>query len=656
MTDFLFPGERLLNEVMTEHPGELVRTGSPNIICSALPTHWRSNKTLPVAFKVVALGEVSDGTLVTIKAGNDENWCGELRNASAIMKNQVAKFNDLRFVGRSGRGLMNQCWPFPSTQPNHFRAFANSFVHHPRHPIDPTRSCPITPLPCSTEWRLAARVQAEQWVLQAAAAAAADLSRRFPRPPSSTSSSTINSSTTTTIRTTNTATSTTTSSSAATPNDPTAAAAAANNHPLWPPYYPPAVNSRPAITYGPMNEADSQNKSPSSNGLNGNKCHELMSLESSKNVSWNKQPHHGHHQQQAQPQQQSDQSSRHHKEVSKSMTSPKNVAKLIERNGTNNNNNNNNSKLVNGSMENLLAHASNPRPFPSATHPPDQLVATSFMQNNHQLAAAAAVFLQSATSAAVPFYHPPTLPAATVGRSSITSAANGHFNCGSIDQFQQTPPAPIPTAIPNLPSNLSAFFLPKSREDDSELEEINVEDDDELSHSQSKRSRDEEEEEEMENEIDAQKDLKEKNKEDKSATNSPSIEVEKNIDEQDDENVHSLFTADNNSGTARVISDNDSLDSSSSQQNQQQQQQQQQQSSKLSLSHVNKKIRIEVTQPNSSSDNVKYESLSPVSVASPGSSSSSSSSSSPSSSTSNHSNISWANASSKSSNGFWRPY
>jgi hypothetical protein len=105
MTEFLFPGERLLNEVMNEHPGELMRTGSPNIICSALPTHWRSNKTLPVAFKVVALGEVTDGTIVTIKAGNDENWCGELRNASAIMKNQVAKFNDLRFVGRSGRGL-----------------------------------------------------------------------------------------------------------------------------------------------------------------------------------------------------------------------------------------------------------------------------------------------------------------------------------------------------------------------------------------------------------------------------------------------------------------------------------------------------------------------------------------------------------------------
>lgn len=53
---------------------------------------------------MIALGEVIDGTVVTIRAGNDENYCAELRNASSIMKNQVAKFNDLRFVGRSGRG------------------------------------------------------------------------------------------------------------------------------------------------------------------------------------------------------------------------------------------------------------------------------------------------------------------------------------------------------------------------------------------------------------------------------------------------------------------------------------------------------------------------------------------------------------------------
>ena len=103
MSDILC-GERTLSAVLKEHPGELVRTGSPNFVCSVLPSHWRSNKTLPVSFKLVALGEVKDGTKVVISAGNDENFCAELRNGIAYMKNQVAKFNDLRFVGRSGRG------------------------------------------------------------------------------------------------------------------------------------------------------------------------------------------------------------------------------------------------------------------------------------------------------------------------------------------------------------------------------------------------------------------------------------------------------------------------------------------------------------------------------------------------------------------------
>ncbi|KAG8273808.1 Runt- transcription factor 1 [Homalodisca vitripennis] len=95
--------ERTLDGILSEHPGELVRTGSPHVVCTVLPPHWRSNKTLPVAFKVVALGDVVDGTVVTVRAGNDENYCAELRNCTAVMKNQVAKFNDLRFVGRSGR-------------------------------------------------------------------------------------------------------------------------------------------------------------------------------------------------------------------------------------------------------------------------------------------------------------------------------------------------------------------------------------------------------------------------------------------------------------------------------------------------------------------------------------------------------------------------
>ncbi|GAA6069444.1 runt-related transcription factor 3 [Tachysurus ichikawai] len=58
-----------------------------------------------VLVQVVALGDVPEGTVVTVMAGNDENYSAELRNASAVMKNQVARFNDLRFVGRSGRAV-----------------------------------------------------------------------------------------------------------------------------------------------------------------------------------------------------------------------------------------------------------------------------------------------------------------------------------------------------------------------------------------------------------------------------------------------------------------------------------------------------------------------------------------------------------------------
>ena len=36
-----------------EHPGELVKTGAPNLLCTALPSHWRSNKSLPMSFKVL---------------------------------------------------------------------------------------------------------------------------------------------------------------------------------------------------------------------------------------------------------------------------------------------------------------------------------------------------------------------------------------------------------------------------------------------------------------------------------------------------------------------------------------------------------------------------------------------------------------------------
>jgi runt-related transcription factor len=96
--------DQALKDILAEHPGELMRTASPNLLCTVLPNHWRSNKTLPVAFKLVSLCDIPDGTVVMLRAGNDENPCAELRNATSVFKGNVAKFNDLRFVGRSGRG------------------------------------------------------------------------------------------------------------------------------------------------------------------------------------------------------------------------------------------------------------------------------------------------------------------------------------------------------------------------------------------------------------------------------------------------------------------------------------------------------------------------------------------------------------------------
>ncbi|XP_012158329.1 uncharacterized protein LOC101450900 [Ceratitis capitata] len=134
--------ERTVDVLLAEHPGELVKTGSPHVVCTTLPTHWRSNKTLPIAFKVLALGEVMDGTIVTIRAGNDENFCAELRNCTAVMKNQVAKFNDLRFVGRSGRGKSFTLSIVISTNPIQIATYSKAIkvtVDGPREPRSKVR-------------------------------------------------------------------------------------------------------------------------------------------------------------------------------------------------------------------------------------------------------------------------------------------------------------------------------------------------------------------------------------------------------------------------------------------------------------------------------------------------------------------------------------
>ncbi|XP_078234082.1 runt-related transcription factor 2 isoform X5 [Pogona vitticeps] len=136
---------RTMVEIIADHPAELVRTDSPNFLCSVLPSHWRCNKTLPVAFKVVALGEVPDGTVVTVMAGNDENYSAELRNASAVMKNQVARFNDLRFVGRSGRGKSFTLTITVLTNPPQVATYHRAIKVTVDGPREPRNSEPCTP-------------------------------------------------------------------------------------------------------------------------------------------------------------------------------------------------------------------------------------------------------------------------------------------------------------------------------------------------------------------------------------------------------------------------------------------------------------------------------------------------------------------------------
>ena len=117
--------------------------GSPNYLCSVLPSHWRSNKTLPIVFRVVALSEVEDGTPVTLAAGNDDNYGAELRNNATAMRDGVATFNDLRFVGRSGRGKNFNLTIVVHTRPPELAVYPSCIkvtVDGPREPRSKSKS------------------------------------------------------------------------------------------------------------------------------------------------------------------------------------------------------------------------------------------------------------------------------------------------------------------------------------------------------------------------------------------------------------------------------------------------------------------------------------------------------------------------------------
>ncbi|XP_037081163.1 runt-related transcription factor 3-like, partial [Pollicipes pollicipes] len=129
-----------------EPAGRLVATGSPDLLCTPLPPHWRANKTMPAAFRVVSLAPVEDGTVVTVLAGNDDNCCAELRNNAAVMTDREARFSDLRFVGRSGRGKSLTVTIIISSRPARVTVYNKAIkvtVDGPREPRNKNRHHPF---------------------------------------------------------------------------------------------------------------------------------------------------------------------------------------------------------------------------------------------------------------------------------------------------------------------------------------------------------------------------------------------------------------------------------------------------------------------------------------------------------------------------------
>jgi hypothetical protein len=53
---------------------------------------------------VLILDPIQDGTKVTVTAGNEENSSADVKNNVTEANAQMARFSDLRFVGKSGRG------------------------------------------------------------------------------------------------------------------------------------------------------------------------------------------------------------------------------------------------------------------------------------------------------------------------------------------------------------------------------------------------------------------------------------------------------------------------------------------------------------------------------------------------------------------------
>jgi hypothetical protein len=68
-------------------------------------SHWRKNKSLRFILRTKQQMDIKTNTRVIILAGNENNPCAALKNNVSWFRGGQAEFNDLRFLGASGRGL-----------------------------------------------------------------------------------------------------------------------------------------------------------------------------------------------------------------------------------------------------------------------------------------------------------------------------------------------------------------------------------------------------------------------------------------------------------------------------------------------------------------------------------------------------------------------
>nr|AEF16013.1 runt-like 1 protein [Schmidtea mediterranea]AFJ24721.1 runt-1 [Schmidtea mediterranea] len=122
---------------------KIVPTSHPLVFCTKLPQHWRSNKSLPALFQVMVYQSnnrvlpIGDGHRVWLSASNPSMNSAVLRNFESKLVNGEARFNDLRFISRSGRGKYFDVYIHIECNPKIIAVYTNAIkvtVDGPREP------------------------------------------------------------------------------------------------------------------------------------------------------------------------------------------------------------------------------------------------------------------------------------------------------------------------------------------------------------------------------------------------------------------------------------------------------------------------------------------------------------------------------------------